>query len=55
LIVDFDFDYLIADRSYAAQTVRDALSAKGTKPVIPSPKNANIPRSMMLGGIANDI
>jgi transposase len=45
LIVDFDFDYLIADRSYAAQAFRDELSAKGTQAVIPSPKNAKHPQA----------
>jgi transposase len=44
LIVDFDFDYLIADRSYTAQAFRDELSAKGTQAVIPSPKNAKQPQ-----------
>ena len=44
LIVDFDFDYLIADRSYAAQAFRDELSANGTQAVIPSPKNAKHPQ-----------
>ena len=43
LTVDLDFDYLIADRSYSAQTFRDELSAKATQAVIPSPKNAIAP------------
>ena len=43
LIVDLDFDYLIADRSYSAQHFRDTLSSIGTQPVIPSPKNAKQP------------
>ncbi len=44
LIVDLDFDYLIADRSYAAQSFRDELDANGTQAVIPSPKNAKHPQ-----------
>lgn len=43
LTVELDFDYLIADRSYGAQTFRDDLDANGTQAVIPSPKNAKQP------------
>ena len=44
LIVDLDFDYLIADRSYGAQDFVDELTANGTEPVIPPRQNAKAPR-----------
>jgi transposase len=44
LIVDLDFDYVIADRSYGAQAFVDELLAKGIEPVIPPNKNAKDPR-----------
>jgi len=44
LIVDLDFDYLIADRSYGAKDFLDELIAKGTDPVIPPKQNAKVPR-----------
>ena len=43
LTVDLAFDHLLADCSYGAQHFRDELLAKGTQPVIPSPKNAKAP------------
>jgi len=45
LIVDLDFDYLIADRSYGAQDFVDELTANGTEPVIPPRQNAKEPRA----------
>ncbi len=44
LIVDLDFDYLVADRSYGAQGFVDELIANGTAPVIPPKQNAKEPR-----------
>ena len=44
LIVDLDFDYLIADRSYGARDFVEELIAKGTNPVIPPKQNAKEPR-----------
>ena len=44
LIVDLDFDHLIADRSYGAQDFVEELIAKGTNPVIPPKQNAKVPR-----------
>jgi transposase len=44
LIVDLDFDYLIADRSYGAQRFLNTLLAEGIEPVIPPNKNAKEPR-----------
>lgn len=44
LVVDLDFDYMIADRSYGAQHLVDLLSAAGTEPVIPPARNAKEPR-----------
>ncbi len=40
LIADLDFDYVIADRSYAAQYFLDEIIASGAEPVIPPKKNA---------------
>ena len=45
LIVDLDFDYLIADRSYGAQDFVDELITSGIEPVIPPNKNAREPRA----------
>ena len=44
LIVDLDFDHLIADRSYGAQAFLDTLLAEGIAAVIPPNKNARQPR-----------
>jgi transposase len=44
LIVDLEFDYLIADRSYGAKAFVDELIANGIEPVIPPNKNAQAPR-----------
>ena len=44
LIVDLDFDYLIADRSYGAKDFVDELITSGIEPVIPPNKNAKEPR-----------
>jgi transposase len=44
LIVDLDFDYLIADRSYGAQDLVNEIMAGGTEPVIPPKRNAQEPR-----------
>jgi transposase len=43
LIVDLNFDYLIADRSYNAQDFRDDLMARGIEAVIPPKHNAKFP------------
>ena len=44
LIVDLDFDHLIADRSYGAKDFVDELITNGIEPVIPPNKNAKEPR-----------
>ena len=43
LIVNLDFDFVIADRSYGAQNFRDEIIASGAEPVIPPKKNAKEP------------
>ena len=43
LIVDLDFEYVLADRSYGAQTFRDVIEANGAEAVIPPKKNAKNP------------
>lgn len=43
LIVDLEFDYVIADRSYGAKGFRDEISASGAEAVIPPRKNAKEP------------
>jgi transposase len=40
LIVDLEFEHLIADRSYRAEEFRQELLAAGIEPVIPPKKNA---------------
>lgn len=40
MIVDLDFDYIIADRSYSAQDFRNQIIANEMEPVIPSKQNA---------------
>lgn len=44
LIADLDFDFVIADRSYAAQDFLTEIRASGAEPVIPPKKNAKEPR-----------
>lgn len=44
MIVDLDFEYVIADRSYAAQHFIDHIIAQGAQPVIPPKQNAKQPR-----------
>jgi transposase len=43
LIVDLDFEYVIADRSYESQAFRDTIVASGAEAVIPPKKNAQNP------------
>lgn len=43
LIVDLDFEYVIADRSYGSQAFRDTIAASGAEAVIPPKKNAQNP------------
>jgi transposase len=43
LVVDLEFDYLVADRSYGSQDFRDELITRGIQPVIPPKKNAKEP------------
>ena len=43
LIVDLEFEYMIADRSYGSKEFRDELIANGIQPVIPSRKDAKEP------------
>ena len=44
MIVDLDFEYVIADRSYAAQHFIDHIIVQGAEPVIPPKQNAKQPR-----------
>jgi transposase len=44
LIVDLDFDFVLADRSYGAQAFLEAIAASGAEAVIPPKKNAKEPR-----------
>ena len=44
LIVDLEFDYVIADRSYGAQDFLEAIRARNAEAVIPPKKNAKEPR-----------
>ena len=44
LIVDLDFDFVLADRSYGAQGFLEAIVASGAEAVIPPKKNAKEPR-----------
>lgn len=43
MILDLDFDYVIADRSYGARDFLDEILASGAEPVIPPKKNAKEP------------
>ena len=43
LIVDLDFAYVIADRSYGSQAFRDTIATSGAVAVIPAKKNAQTP------------
>jgi len=43
LIVDLDFDFVIADRSYGAKDFLEAIRASGAEAVIPPKKNAKEP------------
>ena len=44
LIIDLEFEYVLADRSYAAQHFIDDIIAQGAEPVIPPKQNAKQPR-----------
>lgn len=44
LIVDLDFDYVLADRSYGAKDFLDEIRASDAEAVIPPKKNAKEPR-----------
>jgi len=44
LIVDLDFDFIIADRSYGAKDFLAAILVEGAEAVIPPKKNAQEPR-----------
>ena len=43
MIVDLDFDYVLADRSYAAQDFLETIIVSGAQPVIPPKRNAQEP------------
>ena len=43
LIVDLTFDYVLADRGYAAQDFRTAILDSGAEPVIPPKQTAKTP------------
>ncbi len=43
LIIDLDFEYVIADRGYAARDFLDEIRDTGAEPVIPPKKNAKAP------------
>ncbi len=43
MIADLPFDYVIADRGYAAHDFRSQILASGAQPVIPPKKNARDP------------
>ncbi len=43
MIVDLEFEYVIADRGYAAQHFLDEIRANGAAPVIPPKRNAREP------------
>jgi transposase len=45
LIVDLEFDFVIADRSYGAQDFVDELITSGIEPVLPPNKNAKEARA----------
>ena len=45
LIADLAFDFVIADRSYAAQDFLDEITASGAEAVIPPKKNAKAPHA----------
>ena len=44
LIVDLNFDFVLADRSYGAQDFLDTIATSGAEAVIPPKKNAKEPR-----------
>lgn len=44
LILDLEFDFVIADRSYGATAFLEAILASGAEAVIPPKKNAKDPR-----------
>jgi len=43
MIVDLEFEYVLADRSYTAQDFRDTIAASGAEAVIPPKRNAKQP------------
>lgn len=43
MIADLVFDFILADRAYAAQHFLDEIIERGTQPVIPPRKNAKAP------------
>jgi transposase len=44
LIVDLEFEYVLADRSYGSRDFLDEIAASGAEAVIPPKKNAKEPR-----------
>jgi transposase len=44
MLVDLDFEYVIADRGYAGQPVVEWIAASGAVPVIPPHQRANVQR-----------
>ena len=44
MIADLDFDYVLADRGYAAHHFRSQILASGAEPVIPPKRNAKEPQ-----------
>ena len=45
MILDLDFDYVLADRGYSAKDFLDEIIASGAEPVIPPKKNAKVPHA----------
>lgn len=45
MIVDLDFERIIADRSYQAQGFRHQITAQGMEVVIPPKRNAKVPHT----------
>jgi transposase len=44
LIVDLEFEYVLADRSYGSHDFLDEIAASGAEAVIPPKRNAKAPR-----------
>lgn len=45
LIVDLDFEYVLADRGYSVQAFAEEIIVNGAEPVIPPKKNAKQPHA----------